>query len=265
MLSPELRCFFVRLSVFYGGWTLEAVEAVLDEPLALDYLSDLLECSLVQSLPDDFGMRFTMLEMLHAYALERLNADERRNDYFRRHAEYYCALAREADRHYQTADETAWFDRLQAEQDNLRAALAWAIDSDERLSRQLIQALWRFWDARFLWTEARKWTERVLTLPSDAPAELTADVLLAGGYFALRQGEYELAIERLQKSIEIAASLGEKRKTAFALSYLGHTYGLQSQHRQAQETLQKSLSMYQEIDDQSGIADVLADLASIAD
>lgn len=265
LLSPELRRFFVGLSVFHGGWTLEAAEAVLDEPLALDYLSDLRECSLVQAAPGEHGMRFSMLETLREYALEGLQVDEQQDEYHRKHAEYYLALAQEADGCHSIPQEKEQYDRLQIEYENLRAALEWSIVSDELLSFKIIQAIWRFWDVRSHWTEARKWIDRALTFDSEVPTELMVDVLIAGGYFALRQGAYDVAIEHLQRSIGISTSLNKDEGAALALSYLGSTYREQSQYQQAQDALERSLSLYRKIGHQAGIADVLAGLSAIAD
>jgi predicted ATPase/DNA-binding SARP family transcriptional activator len=155
LLAPELRRFFARLCVFRGGWTLAAAEAVCEQPLALEYLEQLTECSLVLAEQpsvtrrdgvgngDHFGpgalnpgparlaadpeMRFRLLETLREYAAEQLPPEERAA-LTERHAAYYCALAEQAERELQGAGQVQWLERLEQEHDNLRAALDWAME-----------------------------------------------------------------------------------------------------------------------------------------
>jgi predicted ATPase/DNA-binding SARP family transcriptional activator len=137
LLSPELQRFFARLSVFQGGWTLEAVEAVCDEPNALQYLEQLRECTLVQAAEAGGEMWFRLLETLREYGAEQLGSEER-EAVAHRHASYYLAVA-------ERADQVAWFERLERELDNLRAALAW-LEGSRRIqeARRLGAALREF-------------------------------------------------------------------------------------------------------------------------
>src|SRR5262249_28513205 len=123
LLSPELQCFFAQLSVFRGGWTLEAAEAVCEEPEALAYLEQLRECSLVQ--PEEVGgeVRFRLLETLREYGAEQLGSEER-TAVAHRHASYYLALAERAEPELVKEHQADWLDQLERELDNLRAALA---------------------------------------------------------------------------------------------------------------------------------------------
>jgi predicted ATPase len=96
LLSPPLQRFFARLSIFRGGWTLEAAEAVCAEPLALEYLSQLRECSMVQTVEDEIGMRYRLLQTLQEYGAEQLLPEERLS-LQHQHAAYYLSLAEEAE------------------------------------------------------------------------------------------------------------------------------------------------------------------------
>src|SRR5262249_6575270 len=144
LLSPELQQFFARLSVFRGGWTLEAAEAVCEAPDALGNLEQLRECSLVVVEEQGSEARYRLLETLREYADEQLTPGER-TDLRRRHADYCLALAEEAEQHQTRADQAVWRDRLKAEFDNLRAALDWAAAGGEtEAGLRLAGALWLF-------------------------------------------------------------------------------------------------------------------------
>jgi predicted ATPase/DNA-binding SARP family transcriptional activator len=152
LLTPELQQFFARLSVFRGGWSLEAAEAIGQEPRALGFLEQLRACSLVLSeetgtrtirgsgfqerqgsMPErsaadrpTLEMRFRLLETMREYGAERLQPEEQ-TDLSRRHARYYLALAEEAEPKLMTGERGEWLDLLDREHDNLRAVLAWGL------------------------------------------------------------------------------------------------------------------------------------------
>jgi predicted ATPase len=145
LLSPKLQRFFARLSVFRGGWTAEAAEAVCEEAQTLEYLAQLRECSLVLSDETALGMRFRMLEMLREFGWERLSAEEQ-TDVSRRHAEYFLNLKAQAERYLWGAERAVWLERLEADHDNLCAVLERAKRGDHsRLGLQLAVELVQFW------------------------------------------------------------------------------------------------------------------------
>src|SRR5207237_6380278 len=138
LLSPELQAFFNKLAVFRGGWSLEAAEAVCDEPLALDHLEMLRECSLIVIESDDRvgagQLRFRMLETLREYAAEKLSP-EAAEDLRRRHAGYFLGFVEEAEPRLTGPEQAASLHRLEAEHDNLRAALAWCLNGKDEGGR----------------------------------------------------------------------------------------------------------------------------------
>lgn len=183
LLSPELRDFFIRLSVFQGGWTPEAAQAIAvsssatesevpeafgdnleDEFLsgqALDHLMQLQDRSLMVAEEQGTEMRFTMLEMLRQFGAAQLGED-RRAELEARHAAYFADLAERAASELMDAGRDAWLRRLDPEVDNLRAALAWALRHAPRQCLQMAGALWRFWEARGYFAEGRDWLDRAL-------------------------------------------------------------------------------------------------------
>jgi tetratricopeptide (TPR) repeat protein len=134
LLEAELQRFFARLSVFRGGWTLEAAQAVCDERQALDYLEQLRDCSLLTA---EEGGRFRLLETLREYAWEQLGASGERSAAQKRHQEWYLRLAEQADAAAYGPVRAVWLTRLGEELDNMRAALAWCQEAgEERIDRE---------------------------------------------------------------------------------------------------------------------------------
>src|SRR5215218_139761 len=168
LLSVAERSLFARLAVFVGGWTLEAAEAVCgvgDEAEVLEHMSALVDKSLVQQQANiQHEPRFTMLETVREYALERLEESGELERLRGRHAGYFLELAEEEERESQGPLQGAWLDRLETEHDNLRAALAWSLTSqgDTEIGLQLTAALSHFWYMREHHSESRMWLESAL-------------------------------------------------------------------------------------------------------
>ena len=208
LAAPERR-LFERLSVFAGGWTLEAAEQVgadaapagpaapgpqaegLDSAEVLDLLSQLVDKSLVVVEDEDGGgeVRYRLLETLREFARERLAASGEDAAVRRRHAACYLALAEAAAPELLGAQQAVWLDRLEQELGNFRAALAWCASRGDRpdaaeTGMRLAAALWRFWDERFYLSEGCRWLETVLRTCGPAAATTRARVLLGLGRFA---------------------------------------------------------------------------------
>ena len=227
LLSPELQRFFAQLSVFRGGWLAEAAEAVWQEPKALDYLEELRECSLVlaeEGADQAEGMRFRMLETLREYAAEQLSPEEQ-SALAKRHAEYCLALAEEAEPELEGPKQAEWLDRLDAEHDNLRAALAWFKSAEDgaeaglRLAGALGIGLWA---ARGYWIEGRAYLTEMLA--RERADRLTAErgkALRSAGWLAVELGDYGEARSCYGESLTISRELGDKEGIASALKGLG--------------------------------------------
>jgi predicted ATPase/class 3 adenylate cyclase len=172
LLDERVRTFFRRLSVFAGGWTLEAGGRVADpgEELggAFELSEILLEHSLVQRSPDDPEGRIRMLETIREFGQERLEESGEAQEIRQLHAGRFLELAEEAESFLTGPDQGRWLDLLRLEHDNLRAALGWAIGGDRGdIAARLGSALWRFWYARGHLDEGRRWLEQLLGLPSN--------------------------------------------------------------------------------------------------
>jgi len=262
LLGAVERSLFARLTVFAGGWTLEAAEAVCDvgkEAEVLQHMSALVDQSLVQQQATiQHEPRFTMLETVREYALERLEESGELERLRRRHARYFLKLAEEEERASQGPLQRAWLDRLETEHDNLRAALAWSLTSqgDTELGLQLTGALSHFWYVREHHSEARMWLQSALERSGDATAA-RAKVLFGAGRLAWFQGELARADMLLEESLTLYQDSGDEAGAAFALLVLGRTAVSQGDRGRGQTLVEKSLALFRTQENMWGIARAL--------
>lgn len=269
LLSPAQQRLFRRLGVFVAGCTLEAAERVCDVDGdlgddVLDHLSALVDQSLVQQQDGaETETRFFMLETLGEYALEQLDASGERSLLQARHAEDVLALAETAEPHLFAADRPWWLRRLSEDQDNIRAALRWALGQDDpSLGLRLVGALW-MWFLRRLLVEGRQWAEDLIAHPGAVqPTAARARALFAAGHFAWLQGDVRTMRVRLAESVAIRRELGDDAGLGRALPFLGlaidHDQG--EAHRLADEGVRLCRSG----GDQWGLAMALTNLGRIA-
>lgn len=221
LLDVSEQLLLGRLAVFAGGWTLEAAEQVSAAvgPLAvsvLDGLSALLTRSLIQRTAASEGEpRFSMLETVREYALERLTERGESELAQAAHASYFVALAEQAEPYLHGPDQIAWFDRLDAEHANLRVALNWLLKRGEVVRMlQIGGAIHWFWYVRGYLTEGRRWLGQALaqvgaqgnTVAGISPATL-ARAHFCAGHFATFQGDYPQARAHLETSIGLCRAL----------------------------------------------------------
>ena len=222
LLTDQQQRLFARLSVFAGGCTLEAAEAVCDAEL--DTLGALVDRSLVRS---DSG-RYWMLQTLREYSLDVLVRSGEKDDVRRRHAQWFLEFAKQADKHLQSADQANWLSRLREETDNLRAVLAWSLEHDTGAGVELIPTLWRAWLMQGQLDELIAWLEGALANPTTTDLQTRAIGLREYGYALDQVGEYTRAWEALQESLELFRELGDRKCEAevlLALSMVAHDRG----------------------------------------
>jgi predicted ATPase/class 3 adenylate cyclase/DNA-binding XRE family transcriptional regulator len=254
-LLPEAeQALFARLAVFVGGCTLEALEAVsnVDADVAadpLDTIQALVNNSLVrQEVRGNAEPRLHMLETIREYALEQLVVRGEEAALRTRHASYYLNLAQAAQPRLDTDQQEAWLDRLEAEHDNLRAALTWALERGEtELAVRLSTALWRFWEMRGYFTEGRRWLSTVLDQIDEMDAALQAAAYTGAGTMAYHQREHAQAIQWHQHALDLYRSLDDKHGIAFALNNLGVQWLEQGDFAPAMQHLTESLALTQQL------------------
>ncbi len=241
LLEPDEQDLFVRLAVFAGGFSLDAVETVCgrgipDGGSALETLASLVDNSLVVSRveassdPGGDEPRFTMLETIREYAAEHLDKSGEAEEVHRAHAMYYSELAEAVQPETSAGSLTEWLVILDREHDNMRAALHWAIrHGDVDFGTRLALMLWRFWPERHHVTEGRRWLETVLALgqPESGVSEPTlsarrwAFLHLVTGMLAGGQGDYDRAVELYEESLTLYRNMGHEKGASGPLRELG--------------------------------------------
>ena len=281
LLSERDQQLFRRLAVFAGGFTLEAVQAVCvfeafgasspaqaDDGMVLEQLARLLDKSLVQTQQGAGAEpRFTMLETIHEYAREQLAASGEEATMQERHAHYFLTLAEEVEPHLFRPEGNIWLERLEREDANLVAALAWgkAIEDGGEIGLRLAGALYYYWFLLGSLHEGRTWLEGMLerTDGTDRSAA-RGRALLGAGWLAWAEGDYEVASLRAEESLSIVREAQDKRLTGRAESLLGFVRTTQGNSAAARPLLEASRSLFKKLGDVWNEAFTLYHLGSVA-
>ena len=275
LLEERERVLLARLSVFVGGWTLEAaetvcgVEAVAGIGVTLNDFASLVDKSLVRQREGfDGEPRFAMLETIREYALDRLQERGELDELRRRHAERYVALAEAAEPDL-TASHTIWLDRLEEERENFRAAMAWSLDAGQvEVCLRLAGSLIRFWSIRGVMDDERRRLDRALAVADGIADSVLAKASFAAGYAALGEGAYEDADGYFERSLSAARSAGDRAAEGAALAQLAWVARARGRQEPAQEAAERALVLAEEAGDKvsmSGAYSVLAEIAADAD
>jgi predicted ATPase/class 3 adenylate cyclase len=291
LLEEGERTLFARLAVFSGGCTLEAMEEICNIEDALEGAESLLDKSLIRREEPGRGEpRFAMLETIHEYARERLRERTDAEATHRRHAEYFLTLAEESEPLLGGPEQVAWFERLETENDNLRAAISWAIGHGEAdLGLRLAQALRPFWYARGHYVEGRGWVarflgdlgelfvdaedyaraehlyEEVLVLSrqmDDAPT--LVECLIELSHISLFQSDHQKAAVLGEEAVALSRDPGYEVSRARALNCLGWAALLQGNHKRAENWFERSLALYNVSANENIAAESLEGLACVA-
>jgi len=256
LLEEDEKTLFGRLSVFSGGRTLEAIEEICDpegDLEALDGVESLLEKSLLRQEEGPNGEpRYVMLETVHEYAREKLEQSGEAEVMRGAHAEYFLALAKDAEPALKGPEQLEWLERLEAEHDNLRAALGWALESKEgELALRLAGTLWWFWFVHGHLRESRAWLEAALAegaALSSAP-KVRAKALTGAGRLALEVGELERARALLEEGVQLFREAGDEAGLAEALDNLAIAAAFSGELEKAKPLFEESLALYREAGD----------------
>jgi predicted ATPase/predicted Ser/Thr protein kinase len=270
LLNAAEQTLFRRLSVFAGGCTLEAVEAVCDTQGnlgidALDGVASMVDKSLVQQVErGDAETRFVMLSTIREYALERLAESEDEAKTRRAHAAYYLVLAEEGAE--EAVVDPGWLDRLELEHDNFRTALDYLIRiGDAEWGPRLGAALFHFWETREYLTEGRDAIAKLLGLEGTAARpKLRARLLFAAAILAGEQGEYPSARQLLQESLDTCIELKDDRGTAVALNALAVYARDRGELADATVLFERCVAIWRNLGDSADIARALSNLANVS-
>jgi tetratricopeptide (TPR) repeat protein len=270
LLDEGEQVLFARLAVFSGGRALEAIEAICDPegdlPVdSFEGVSSLLDKSLLRQEEGVGGEpRFVMLETIHEFAREKLEESAEAEAVKRAHAEYFLALAEEANPEIKGPNQLEWLERLEAEHDNMRAAFSWALERKEaELALRLGGALMYFWWARGYHGEGRRWLEAALAIDGRGSPESRAMALAGVAALAREQGELDRAQEACEEGLRLLAHEAMQTSEAkrYLLLILGHMAIVRGDYGRATQLFEECIALSREVSDTWWLASSLFSLA----
>jgi predicted ATPase/class 3 adenylate cyclase len=254
LLEENQKALLARLSVFVGGWTLEACERVcigngIESWEVLDLLTALVDKSLVIAEEREGMTRYRLLEMIRQYAREKLASQTDSETYRRMHRDYFLVLAEEAEPKLHGNEQAHWLDVLETEHENVRQALTFCLEEPGQAQAGLTMAgaLQHFWLSRGYLSEGRERTMALLTHPDAqqrTPARRSA--LNGAGLMARDQGDYDSARSLHEECLGISRELGDKRNIAGSLHNLGILARSQGDYEKARSLCEEALAINQE-------------------
>jgi predicted ATPase/DNA-binding SARP family transcriptional activator len=265
LLGETERVLLERLSVFAGGWTLDAAESVCSGPpieggQVLDWLTSLADKSLVEFVAGETEGRYRLLEMVRQYGAEKLETAGEIGRVKARHRDYFLALAEEAEPELMGADQVVWLERLEAERANLRAALNWCRTEEDgaKTELRLAGALYRFWEMHGHYSEGRAYLVEALTREgASGRTNEHAKALNGAGRLGYYQGDHAVARSLLEEGLALFRELGNRQGVAWSLNDLGDIVGSQGDGDTSQALYEESLALFRELDDPQGMASLL--------
>ncbi|MBX3057289.1 MAG: tetratricopeptide repeat protein [Anaerolineae bacterium] len=266
LLTPAEQAAARRLAVFRGGFTRQTAESVAGASLPV--LSVLVERALVNRSGDG---RYHLHELVRQYLLHKLLLTPADDQEARQtHAVYFQNLAAEAHAQLEGPEGMHWLAQLDAEIDNMRAALAWALENRAAVvAVSLAGQLWRFWWWRGYWREGLDWLEKALALADEAAAAGLPPTTLAlayqgAGVLARSSGVYAQARRYHQAGFSIQQRAGNERGMAAALNSLGNLALFEADYAEAARCFNESLALYRQAANERGQQSALNNLAIVA-
>jgi len=272
LLNEIEQELFRCLSIFVGGCAVEAVEALTEDNPArvsvLDKLGSLLDKSLLREVEGTDGEpRFVMLELLREFGLEQLEASGEQERIRYRHADFFLALAEQAEASLESTEQVQWMDRMEQEHDNLRAALEWSKTAEgaEEICLRLAGTLGYFWEVRGHFSEGRERLSAILsTETAQGRTAARAKLLARAAELAYRQSDYPATLSLAGESLAICREGGDKQGSASALIKLGNAATEVGDYATASGFLEEALTIWRELEDKHGTARALISLGWVA-
>src|SRR5215212_9081921 len=267
--NPEKE-LFRRLSVFAGGWTLEAAEEVVaagdvsaEDVLAL--LVNLGEQSLaVAEASADGSVRYSMLEPVRQYALEKLEESDEAEEVRRRHAGYYLVLAERTGPELRGPSQASGLQRLETELDNLRSAIGWSIEHGESEAiARMSWSMWTYWWSSGHISEGRRWMEEALAKGTDLSDSARAKLLFVAATMAQALADWEPARQMIEESLALFRPLGDKDGIGRALGTGGLIALGQKRYERGFSLMEESIDLALEVGDSWAAAAMLGFSATV--
>lgn len=271
LLTDKERLLLQRLSIFAGGWTLEAAEEVCNDqspvnreqtdhrlPITdiLDLLTQLFNKSLVVGMAEGSHSgetRYRMLETIRQYAREKLLEAGSIEIVRDKHLAYFVKLAEQAEPELYHSNQAFWLNKLDEEMDNFRMAVEWAIAKDVESGLRIAAIPWRFWLVRGYLPEVADWLEQLLEQYKITNA-LHAQALAFHSLCKFRRGDFSETIALAKQSLEMARTLLDKQTEALSLAFLGILLAAQGNVGEGTPLLEEALAIYRSLDDKIGQA-----------
>jgi non-specific serine/threonine protein kinase len=263
LLSELERRTLRRLSIFSSSCTLEAAEAVCQDTDVLDRLSQLVDKSLVLVDKDATEPRYGMLETIRQYGRDRLVEDEEAREAREQHRDWFLVLAERAAPELLGARQVEWLSRLEAENDNLRAAIEWSLAAAPEVGARLAGHLWQFWYFRARIFEGIRWLDAALAVAPRGKA-LHAKLLAAQGLLLREHDEVERSRACSEEALSLCERMGDNVSAGWALNNLGTIVRQSRDHVRGRALLEESVRRFQAAGDRAGVGMGLRDLAVTA-
>ena len=260
LLSVEEQRVFRRLSVFVGGLTMQAAEAVcVGAGDVMDNIASLIDKSLLRSISQPAGAneepRLLMLDTIREYGKELLTSSGEATDAREAQADYFLLLVEEAVPALDGPLLTSWLDRLEQEHDNVRAALHWFLEAGQAVKALLLSsALERFWVVRGYRSEGLAFLEQALEGSAGVEPAVRAKALLAAARLSFMQSDYDRGQALAQESLALFRQLGDKRGIGLALNRLGVASWRHAEYATARVLMEEDLALYRELENSDRIA-----------
>lgn len=272
-LPPDLQRAFYSLSIFRGGWTLEAAQSLLDRLSdgpgdALPILDELRSRSLVAVDVVGEHARYRLYESLREYGAEKVRAGQLGLDPERlasAHLDYYVEMAERSETAMEGSGQLEWLARHSEEVDNIDAALGWAVEHVPVRGLRMACGLARFWTIRNRTREGLEWLNRLVgklkfgesSEPPEEMARLLANIHIHRGRFYELHGDYETALHLHETSLGVSRQAGDRAAAAMALNHVATTFTRMGRFEEAEGKGQEALSIMREVGDEGKLAQVL--------
>ncbi len=259
LLSEKEKLLLQRLSVFNGGWTMDASEKIcsdeiIDEYEILDLLSNLADKSLIKIIESENNIRYTMLETIKKYSIDKLSESDSFNEIHKKYFDYFCGIAEESETKLTGAAQREWISLMADDIENFRACLRWSFENYPEGSLKLTVHLGKFWELRSHFTEALEFLRKSLERAGSADVLWKAKAVYWTGFFLIHQGKYEESKKNLNRSLKMFREINYKDGEAVSLISLGTIGVFQGDYENLFTYSEESLSISREINNRSYIA-----------
>ncbi|HSL45732.1 MAG TPA: helix-turn-helix domain-containing protein [Anaerolineales bacterium] len=259
LLSESEQRLLRQLSVFAGGWTLEAAQAVCDGDV-VTLLNSLVSKSLiVMNQRTGTHVRYSFHETIRQYAREKVIEGGDDEAVREKHLAYFVKLVEQAEPELYRSDQVFWFKKLDNELDNFRKALKWALITNVPAGLRIAAVPWRFWQRRNTLRELGNWLRTLLERYPEHDS-LRAQALIAYGVYIMRSGDFIEARRAFEQGLQLARSVSDRQIEALGLLYQGVIF-IDEHIHEGIPFLEHSLALYQTLEDKMGEAAALYWLA----